>query len=91
MEELKVLAGDAGNEAGDADAERNRQGEEARGGDEGSAREGRRIGKAPSSSSSSSFVVSETLTTMETLTSTETLMITETTKTTDRIYNDIDL
>ena len=89
MEELKVLAGDAGNEAGDADAERNGQGEEARGGDEGSAREGRRIGKAPSSSSS--FVVSETLTTMETLTSTETLMITETTKTTDRIYNDIDL
>ena len=47
MEELKVLAGDAGNEAGDADAERDGQGEEARG-DEGPGREGQRIGKADS-------------------------------------------
>ena len=48
MEELKVLAGDAGNEAGDADAERDGQGEEARGGDKGPGREGQRIGKADS-------------------------------------------
>ena len=86
MEELKVLAGDAGNEAGDADAERNGQGKKLE--EETRDLVERDDGLVKLHPHLFSY---RKLTTMETLTSTETLMITETTKTTDRIYNDIDL